>query len=415
MPASVAKLVSVASAVDAVGWDYRFDTSLRSAGTISRGVLRGDLVVVGSGDPSIGGPGGEDLAGWAEALKGLGITAIDGRIIGDDDALEEPRPALAWAWDDLGYRTGAIFGALNFAENRMAVTIAPGRNVGEPTALAVEPLGAVPRIHQSYRTTAPGTRPLLWPEQRPGESVLTIAGSLPVGSAPVTLSVAAGNPTLWFANVLRQRLIAAGIAVSGAALDIDDVSPRVVSAQLAELFTYRSAPLSDIVQPLLKESINLYGEAVLRLNARPAVFPTNDAALEGLRARLADWGVPQDSQQLVDGSGLSRRDVMAPELLVTVLKRHYDASATSPWMTGLPIAGVDGSLQARMKGTPAEGNVRAKTGTMSNIRSLAGYVTSRDGEPLAFAIIVNNFEGGGAAAVQAIDAIAARLADFTRR
>ena len=134
------------------------------------------------------------------------------------------------------------------------------------------------------------------------------------------------------------------------------------------------ATLAEIAQPLLKDSINLYGEAVLRLNAPQGVLPTNDAALEGLRARMAAWGIPADAWQIVDGSGLSRRNAMAPEALVAVLRRMYDPSGASPWMTALPVAGLDGTLAGRMAGTPAEGNVRAKTGTMSNIRTLAGYV-----------------------------------------
>ena len=180
------------------------------------------------------------------------------------------------------------------------------------------------------------------------------------------------------------------------------------------LYTYRSPTLAAIAQPLLKESINLYGEAALRLNAARGALATNDAALEGLRARMAAWGIPPDGWQIVDGSGLSRRNAVAPETFVSILQRMYDASGTSPWMTGLPIAGRDGTLAGRMKGTPAENNVRAKTGTMSNIRTLAGYARTRDGEALAFAIMANSFEGSGAAAIEAIDRIAVRLAGFSR-
>src|SRR5262249_9428563 len=150
----------------------------------------------------------------------------------------------------------------------------------------------------------------------------------------------------------------------------------------------QSKPLSDIAQPMLKESINLYGEAVERLNGAGLPPRTNDQALEGGKRRLLSWGVPADAFQLVDGSGLSRRDVLAPATLLAVLIRMYDSGGTSAWMRGLPVAGVDGTLAARMKGTAAENNVLAKTGTMSNVRSLAGYVKTRDGEPLAFVVMV---------------------------
>ena len=152
----------------------------------------------------------------------------------------------------------------------------------------------------------------------------------------------------------------------------------------------------------------------MRLNAsdRPA---TNDGALEGLRTRLAAWGIPTDGEHLVDGSGLSRRDLIAPDTLAALLKRAFEPAGTSPFASGLPLAGVDGSLAARMKGTAAQGNLRAKTGTMSNIRSLAGYVTTRDGEHLAVVVMVNNYEGAGVDATESIDRMAVRLAEFTRR
>lgn len=423
VPASAAKLVSVASAVDAVGWDFRFQTTLSTSGRMldvaagtqsDSGVLQGDLVITGSGDPSIGGRGGDDIAAWIDALKARGIRQIDGRVIGDDDALEEPRPALAWAWDDLGYPTGALFGALNFAENRMTVTVEPGPATGRTAVLTVDPLAADQPLVNRVMTSDRSLAQRMWPEQRPGESTLTIAGSIPVGAPPARLVVATGNPTVWFARVLRNRLIAAGIPVTGPAVDIDDLEAPLDRASLAPVHTHRSRPLSEIVRPLLKDSINLYAEAVMRLNASPQAFPTNDAALDGLRQRLASWGVAPTGQQLVDGSGLSRRDVVSVDTLVAVLQRMYDHANASPWMTSLPVAGVDGSLETRMRGTPAEGNVRAKTGTMSNVRSLAGYVTTGDGERLAFAIVVNNFEGTGAQANQAIDALAVRLAGFSR-
>jgi len=423
VPASTAKLISVASAVDAVGWDYRFQTSLSVSGVIvdveaaersELGILKGDLLIRGSGDPSIGGRGGEDFSGWIDAIKSRGIRRIDGRVIGDDDALEEPRPALAWAWDDLGYTTGALFGALNFAENRTTVTVAPAGMAGQPAQLTGEPFAVGRPVINRVITGEPGSTQLIWPEQRPGEPAVSIAGSIPVGARPASLAIAVGNPTLWFASVLRSRLIAAGIPVTGPAADIDDLDRPLDPNEFAVIYVHRSKPLADIIKPLLKESINLYAEAVMRLNAPPEAFPTNDAALEGLRQRLTSWGLAPAGQQLVDGSGLSRRDVINTDTLVAVLRRMHDASGSSPWMAALPVAGVDGSLETRMRGTAAENNVRAKTGTMSNVRSLAGYVTTRDGERVAFATIVNNFEGIGADANQAIDAIAVRLAAFSR-
>jgi D-alanyl-D-alanine carboxypeptidase/D-alanyl-D-alanine-endopeptidase (penicillin-binding protein 4) len=414
VPASAAKLAAVATAAEAVGWDYRYETTLRATGPVVDGVLQGDLIVVGSGDPTIGGRAGEDIGGWVDALKSAGIRRIDGRIIGDDDAIEEPRPQLAWAWDDLGYATGSLFGALNFAENRLAVTVTPGAAAGTPAAVSVEPHAAYRPLSNRVITAATGASQLVWPEQRPGEAFLTIAGAVAAGAAPTRLNVSAGNPTFWFASVFRNRLLRQGVEVTGDAWDVDDVMPAPDRRGATVLFTHRSRPLAEIVQPLLKDSINLYAEAILRLNAAPGVLPTNDAALDGFRRRLEAWGIPADAQQVIDGSGLSRRDVISAEALLLILQHMQDPAARSAFVSALPVAGVDGSLANRMRDTAAAGNVRAKTGTMSNIRSLAGYATTRDGERLAFVAIVNNFEGPGAAANQALDAIAIALAGFQR-
>ena len=425
VPASVAKLAAVATAAEAVGWDYRFETTLRATGPIVDGVLKGDLLIVGSGDPTIAGRAGpvlaeatsgrDDLAGWVDALKAAGIRRIEGRIIGDDDAIEEPRPQLAWAWDDLGYTTGALFGALNLFENKLTVTVTPGTAAGTPATISVEPHAAYRPLGNRVVTVVSGTPQLVWPEQRPGEAFLTIAGTIASGAPPTRLDVSVGNPTFWFASVFRHRLQRQGIEVLGEAWDVDDamLGPERASARV--LFTHRSRPLSEVVQPLLKNSINLYAEAVMRLNAAPGKLPTNDAALEGFRRRLEAWGIPADAQQVIDGSGLSRRDTISAEALLVILQRMQDPAGTSAFVAGLPIAGVDGSLSNRMRDTPAAGNVRAKTGTMSNIRSLAGYATTRDGERLAFVAMVNNFEGPGSAANQALDAIAVSLASFSRQ
>jgi D-alanyl-D-alanine carboxypeptidase/D-alanyl-D-alanine-endopeptidase (penicillin-binding protein 4) len=415
VPASVAKLVSVATAADAVGWDYRYTTTLLATGPIVNGVLQGDLIVVGSGDPSIGGRAGDDFTRWVQAIKTAGIRRIEGRVIGDDDLIDEPRPQLAWAWDDLGYTTGALFGALNLAENRSTVTIAPGPSPGAPAVVTVDPRLAFRVVTNRVATGPPGSPQLLWPEQRPGDPSLTIAGSIPAAAPAASIAVAVGNPTLWFASALKSRLVRDGIEITGDAVDIDDVVPPPSRDTATIIYSHRSRPLGDIAQPLLKDSINLYAEALMRLNVAPGVFATNDAALEGMRKRLDAWGISNASYQLVDGSGLSRRDAISADAVLAVLERMADPSAKSPFVTGLPIAGVDGSLSTRMKGTPAENNVRAKTGTMSNIRTMAGYVTTRDGERLAFVIMINNFEGTGANANDAIDAIAVRLASFSRK
>jgi D-alanyl-D-alanine carboxypeptidase/D-alanyl-D-alanine-endopeptidase (penicillin-binding protein 4) len=414
VPASTAKILSALSAADAVGWDYRFETNVYAAGPIVDGVLSGDLIVVGSGDPTPDGRAGDSLQVWVEALKAAGLKRIEGRIIGDDDAIDEPRPGAAWSWEDLGYTSGALFGALNATENKMGLTIAPGPRDGQPATLSVEDF-AQDRPLLNRAVTRATEETFIWPEQRLGEEALTIAGTIRPGAAPVKLTISTGNPTQWFVTLFRDRLIRSGVTVTGRAADIDDVQPRPDRASATLLYTHRSQPLAAIAKVMLKDSINLYGEALMRLNAGAATPATNDMALEGLRKRLDAWGVPKDGEHVVDGSGLSRRDLIAPETLFLLLKKAFDPAGSSPFMAGLPVAGVDGSLAARLKNTAAQGNLRAKTGTMSNIRSLAGYLTTRDGEHLAIVVMVNNYEGAGVDATESIDHMAVRLAEFSRK
>jgi len=416
VPGSGMKIVAVASAAEAVGWDYTFETTLLATGPVTGGVLHGDLVITGNGDPSVLGRAGNDsLTPWTAALRARGIGRIDGRIIGDDNAVEEPRPGFAWSWEDLAYAYGALAGALNLGENALALVVRAG--TAENAAATIEsPSEAGDVSIVNHATTGPaGSTALLWPEWLPGDTRLTIEGSIPLGSPPVRLGVASGNPTRWFARFVRARLIADGIEVSGDALDVDDLGHPPDEAHADVLYVHRSRPLGDIVEPLLKDSINLYAEAVLRLATGRNGRRATGAALDATRARLESWGIPKDGIQMVDGSGLSRRNVVAPETLLAILLRAYDPSGSSPFMRGLPVAGRDGTLASRMKGTAAEGNVVAKTGTLSNARTLAGYVKTADGEPLAFVIMVNNFEGTGADVIGTIDRMAARLATFSRR
>ena len=414
VPGSAMKVVTAAAAAAAVGWEYRFTTTVEATGPIEGGTLAGDIVIRGSGDPSTNGDGGIDLvAGTLDALRQRGILHITGRIIGDDNAVEEPRPGLAWSWDDLGTASGTVSGGLNATENVTRLVVRPAPEPGQPARIEPPSNDTGMVILNRTATAASGTAQTLWAERRPGEAGLTIAGTLARDARPAVLTVAVGNPTRWVAALVRSRLVASGIAVEGEAVDADDLPGPVPAGQA--LLTIQSRPLYEIVAPMLKRSINMYADALLRLATGKDGPRETPAALAAERFRLREWGVPEDAATVVDGSGLSRHNLLSASGLVTVLSRQFDPSGASPLMQALPIAGVDGSLADRMKGTPAAGNVRAKTGAMTAARSLAGYVTTRDGEPLAFVVVVNNYEGAAPVAVTAVDAIAVRLAGFSRR
>ncbi len=414
VPGSVMKVVTAAAVGAAVGWDHVLTTTVTVAGTIDAGTLTGDLLLHGGGDPATLGDGGTDLvSAIRDALAARGVSRITGRVIGDDNAVEEPRPGLAWSWDDLGTTSGALAGALNATENVTRIIVRPGAAPGQPPAIEPPMDDAGMRIVNHSTTGAAGTPQTLWAERRPGEEGLTIEGALAHDARPAVLTVSVGNPTLWTARLVRSRLVAAGVTIEGDAVDIDDL--REPPQPGAVLVAVPSRPLTDIMTPMLKRSINVYADALLRLATGTDGTRETPAALAAVQRRLREWGVAEDAARIVDGSALSRRNLLSAEALVAVLAHEQKGASASPLLQALPVAGVDGTLAERMKGTAAAGNVRAKTGTMTGVRSLAGYVTTRDGESLAFAILVNNYEGSPQAALAAIDAIAVRLAGFSRQ
>ncbi len=418
MPASNMKIVTLAAAAETLGWDYRYETTIAAAGPIEGGTLRGDLVVAGSGDPSLvaaDGMADRVFADWAAQLKQRGIRAVTGRVIGDDNGFEEEALGVGWMWDDLPTADSAGVGALQYNENAVRVTVSPGPSAGDSAAISLSVGSSGLAIVNEVTTNAAGASTSVGTRRLPGSMTLELRGSIALGAAPSVLAVSVDNPTQFFVSALRAALIANGIDVRGPAVDIDDV--RDAPATRGEpLVAYQSAPLSALAVRLMKISQNQYAETFLKSVAGPGVVPTAAAGRSAAQAIFERWGVAPGALIQRDGSGLTRYDFVTPEALVTILTHvDRDARLKDPFEASLPIAGRDGTLANRMKGTPAEGNARAKTGSMTAVRGTSGYVTSADGEPLVFSILVNGYDTPGATITAAEDAIIVRLATFTRR
>lgn len=417
MPASNMKIVTLAAAAERLGWNYTYQTALFAAGTTEDGTLRGDLVAVGSGDPSLTTAAGDALfAEWADALKRAGVRTVAGRVIGDDNAFEDNGLGFGWSWDDLPDDYAAAVSALQFNDNTVHVAIAPGPSPGDSAAVSVEPAGSGLTIVSAVTTSASGVPIAIRTHRMPGSMRLALTGTIAAGAPPAALAVSVDNPTLFFATALRSALIARGIDVRGTAVDIDDITDAPPRAG-PPLATHRSPPLSTLALRLMKDSQNLYAETFLKtLSAHAGAVPaTEDGGRRDAAAALQPWGVGADSLIQRDGSGLSRYDYVTAEALVTILAHiSGDERLRGPFDASLPIAGRDGSLANRMKRTRAEGNARAKTGSMSNVRGLSGYVTAASGEPLVFSILANNFDVPGPAITATEDAIVVRLAAFER-
>jgi len=415
MPASSLKVVTLAAAAEKLGWDFRYETKVFVSGTTRAGVLHGDLIVAGSGDPSLDdwdGAATKLFADWATQLKAAGITAIDGRIVGDDNAFEDETIGLGWAWDDLPAGFAAGVSALQFNEGNVQVRLAPGDAVGDRAIATVTPETGGITLRNLIVTGPAGSAGSAVRRRLPGSTRLELRGSLPLGGRPFAQNASVDNPTLYFVRALRAALVADGIAVTGAAVDIDDLMPAPSHDGLAPLITYQSEPLSVLATTMMKLSQNQYAEALLKTIGAG----TAEGGRAAIRATLQSWSIDPAGVMLADGSGLSRYNYITPEAMVAVL-RHVDRSERlrAIYESTLPIAGRDGTLEQRMRGTAAEGRALVKTGSMTAARSVAGYVRTADGQLVAFAIIANNFDNSSAVINSATDDIIVRLASYRSR
>ncbi len=421
MPASNMKVVTMAVAAERLGWDFTFTTTLLATGPIEHGVLKGDLVVVGSGDPSFGGRPPADVAvfdAWADELRAKGITAIEGRIVGDDHAFDAEGLGAGWAWDYLSAGYATPVGALDYNENVVQVTLTPGPVAGAPAIIETRPDTSALVVDNRVRTVAAGGESRVESTRLPGSRVLRMTGTVPIGRTDVTRTVSVDNPTELAVLALRRVLSARGIPVGGDAIDIDELAAPPDLAGAQTLARYTSAPLSQIGKVMLKVSQNLYADTLLKTLGKPArAGPASTAAgATVVQDTLKGWGIAPDRYVMMDGSGLSRYNYLTPDVLVTILTRMAsDDRHKTLFADALPVAGVDGTIAGRMKNTKAQGNARAKTGSISNARALSGYVTSADGEPLVFSMIVNNFNVPQSDADAVIDRAVVRLAEFRRR
>ncbi len=395
VPASNMKLMTVAVAAEQLGWGFTFRTRLEAAGAIDQGTLDGDLIVTGDGDPTIGAQGGKVaplFLAWADAVRTAGIRRVAGRIVGDDSALDDVGLGAGWAWDYLEAGYAAPSGALTYNENIIQIEITPGTSAGAPARLAVVPAGHGLEIVNGITTGASGSPVDLVLQRGLGSIRLTVRGTVPASGAPVTRTAAVPNPTRYFVEAFRLALAERGITVTSGAWDIDDLvePPPAARRPLAER---QSAPLSSVAAHTLKVSQNLYGDTLLKTLGRTPTQPGSAAAgLQIVARTLAGWGVAAEAVVMLDGSGLSRYNYVTADALTAMLVHVWrDARLRGPFVAALPVGAHDGTLESRMKSGLLARRVQAKTGTISNVRALSGYVETLDGEKLAFSMIANHF------------------------
>ena len=462
-PASNMKLYTVATALDRLSPEFRFTTSVYATGRLDGGSVRGDLIIYGRGDPSLAarfnnGDYFKSINDLADKIVAAGVKRVEGDLVGDESYFTGPQYGSGWEWEDLTWYYGAEVSALTVNDNALDLFIKPSLKVGQTAIVTTGPPDPLLKIVNEVTTAPAGTRRQLVINRDLGEDTLLIKGSIALDDRGYTGGIGISHPAMLFAYLLRSALAQRGVTikgrtrtipppVGGPALDpiqrgsltrYPDVPPLNVPAEIA---TYQSVPFSVVAAQTLKPSQNLYTELILRTlgnipasaappsdssgdlsSDRPSQSPvtelrqtSEDRGVEVVKGFLKTVGIRPESLLLNDGSGLSRNDMVTADStvqLLTYMSRHRYADV---FRNALPIAGVDGTLRNRMKGTVAEGNLRAKTGSLSSAASLGGYVTTTAGEKLVFTIMVNNYPSDVEPRTVCIDPIAVLLASFTGR
>lgn len=448
-PASNMKLYTVATALDRLSPDFRFTTSVYAASRPdSSGVVKGDLTIYGRGDPSIAarfnnGDYFKAIDELASRIVSAGVKRVEGDLIGDESYFVGPKYGSGWEWEDLTWYYGAEVTPLTVNDNALDLFIKPGPEVGKPALITTGPPDPLLTIVNRVTTSPKGMRREISISRDLGEDVITITGSIALEDRGYTGGIGISHPAMLFVYLLRSSLVQRGVIIKGrsrtqnidSTLSTAKTAQPFVTASMSssaslpsiEIATLQSPPFSLIAAQTMKPSQNLYTELILRTLGKvaPPLVTTpgastlgqtsEDLGLETVKSFLKTAGIQPESLVLSDGSGLSRNDMITADAsvqLLTFMSRHRFADV---FRAALPIAGVDGTLRNRLKNTAAENNLRAKTGSLSSVASLSGYVTTSAGEKLAFSIMVNNYPNDVEPRIVCIDPIAVLLASFTGR
>jgi D-alanyl-D-alanine carboxypeptidase/D-alanyl-D-alanine-endopeptidase (penicillin-binding protein 4) len=432
-PASNMKLYTVATALDRLSPDYHFRTSVYAlAQPDASGTVRGDLVVYGRGDPSIAarfnnGDYDKGIDELAARIQAAGIKRIEGDLVGDETYFIGPPLGTGWEWDDLTWYYGAEVSALTVNDNSLDLFVKPGASIGSPCIITTGPATSLIKIINRTTTAARGTKRELRVYRPLGQNVLEVSGGLALDDRGYSGGVGLTNPATLFVDMLRQSLTRRGLIINGRTRTIEasasgpiNTPPQPARAEIASLL---SPPFGLIAAQTLKPSQNLYTELILRTLGKqvtpgPVIAPASapvtseEAGLEVVKKFLTEAGINPNELVLTDGSGLSRNNMVTANAtlqLLTYMSRHRYGAV---FRDALPVAGVDGTLRNRFKGTQGENNIHAKTGSLSSAASLSGYVKSAAGERLAFSIMVNNYPESVDARRDCIDPIAVLFASF---
>jgi D-alanyl-D-alanine carboxypeptidase/D-alanyl-D-alanine-endopeptidase (penicillin-binding protein 4) len=409
-PASTMKLFSTAVALDRFGPEYRFSTDVLRDGDVgSDGTVQGNIYLRADGDPSMSSRFYKDanlpMATLARSIAEAGVKHVKGDLVYDATAFDDQRIPDGWKSTYLGAAYAARVSALSLNENVVWVVVQPQ---GKTAAVSLEPASTTVPLRSKVRLV--GGRGGRIVARRAADGGIDVTGSIGSGSRPLRYSLVVDDPALFTAGALRAALLGVGITVDGR------VRPGKTPGGAARIASLRSPPLSQIVSEMNRESINIVAELLFRDAARASASDSVGTAASGL-ANLREFlktkvGADPQSVRVSDGSGLSTLDFLTPRVMIELLSYAHRGPWSSAFHGSLPVAGESELLRLRMRQTPAQGNLHAKTGTTNTVVALGGYVTAKDGEIIAFSFIYNGNDRWNAKAT--MDAMGATLANFVR-
>ncbi|WP_127505504.1 D-alanyl-D-alanine carboxypeptidase/D-alanyl-D-alanine endopeptidase [Actinoplanes solisilvae] len=392
LPASNAKLFTSAAAMSILGPGHRFVTEARAFGVRRGGSLDGDLHLRGEGDPALT---PEGLDALARDVAASGLRVVTGDLVADDTSFDSQRRGLEWAWDDEAYSGAAPVSALTVAPDKnylaatVSVKVSPSPVDNGPTRISVEPAGA--RMTVVNEAITVGNATAISVTRGHGSNKLTVTGQIAAKAQSVIETVAVWDATALTANVFDAALRRHGVRVHGRI-----VTGKATPAEAALVARHAGPPLRELMAPLLKLSNNVMSELLVKaIGRRAAGVGSWAAGTNAVAAYLGGLGLDTATMRQVDGSGLSRRNLVPPATFARFLMAVRSEPWFPVWQAALPVAGdpdpmIGGTLRNRMRGTVAAGNVRAKTGTLTGAAALSGYVTGPGDRPLVFSAIINN-------------------------
>ena len=397
VPASNVKLLTTAAALQNLGTQFRIRTSVYRTSD-------GGLRVIGRGDPSLT---DTQLLQLAQQVNQQGIRQVS-QVIVQDDYFRGPTVNPIWEWEDLHADYGAPVNSLMLNQNAVKLTLS-GQQLNQPLHLNwSDPQEAKQwQIENQSLTTVSASAPINITRESK-RAILKVTGQLGINSQPESVSLAVVDPVDHFVRHFQSALVATGIRVAASTTQVGN--SENISLLFKELAFVESPPLTQLLKETNQNSNNLYAEALLRLlGARVSQTATTDATADlGLRVvktTLTKLGVDPSSYMIVDGSGLSRHNLVSPEAIASTLRAMAKLPTAAVYRASLPVAGVSGTLQNRFRNTAASGIVQAKTGTMSGVVALSGYIDPLNYEPLVFSLIVNQSDQPATTIRQAVDEI----------